>query len=129
MDLIQLLEQAAGIIYLVMGLSVLLRGKDLWIPMIDSMEKNGNAVLFGSYSLLIGIPYILFHNIWEPGFSILVTIFGWGAFIKGIVYLIYPKALNIFVPKSPEGRLLYMRLGGVTAVILSCVMIYEGFCL
>jgi len=129
LDIIQFLEQSAGIIYLVIGLSVLIQGKNLWIPMIDSMEKNGNAVLFGSYSLLIGIPYILFHNIWEPGFSILVTIFGWGAFIKGIVYLIYPKALNIFVPKSPEGRLLYMRLGGITAVILSCVMIYEGFCL
>ena len=129
MDSVEFLEQAAGIIYLVIGLSVLFQGKRLWIPMIDSMEKSGTAVLFGSYSLLIGIPYILYHNIWDSGFSILVTIFGWAAFIKGIVFLIYPRALTFAVPKSPKGRLLYMRLGGATAVILSCVMIYEAFCL
>ncbi len=97
--------------------------------MLDSMEKEGTAVLFGSYSLLIGIPYVLYHNIWEPGFSILVTIFGWGAFIKGTIYLIWPKLISIGVPKSEKSRLIYMRLGGVTAVILSCIMIYEGFCL
>lgn len=129
MDSVEFLEQAAGIIYLVIGLSVIFQGKRLWIPMIDTMEKSGTAILFGSYSLLIGIPYILYHNIWDSGFSILVTIFGWGAFIKGIVYLIYPKALSFMVPKSPKGRLLYMRLGGVTAVIMSCIMIYESFCL
>ena len=129
MDSVEFLEQAAGIIYLVIGLSVLFQGKRLWIPMIDSMEKSGTAVLFGSYSLLIGIPYILYHNIWDSGFSILVTIFGWAAFTKGIVFLIYPKVLTFAVPKSPKGRLLYMRLGGVTAVILSSIMIYEAFCL
>jgi hypothetical protein len=129
MDEIEFLEKAAGIIYLIIGLSVLLQGKKLWIPMLDSFDKEGNSVLFGAYSLFIGIPYILLHNIWEPGFSVLVTIFGWSAFIKGIVYLTYPQALKFAIPKSPKGRILYMRLGGVTAVILSLIMIYEGFCL
>ncbi len=129
MDQIEFLEKAAGIIYLIIGLSVVFQGKKLWIPMLDSFDKEGNSVLFGAYSLFIGIPYILLHNIWEPGFSILVTLFGWAAFTKGIVYLIYPKALSYAVPKSAKGRIIYMRLGGLTAIILSCIMIYEGFCL
>lgn len=49
------------------------------------------AVLSSFLAIIIGLLNILFHNIWEADWRIIITLLGWIALAKGVVMFIAPQ--------------------------------------
>jgi len=49
------------------------------------------AVLSSFLAIIIGLINILFHNIWEADWRIIITLLGWIALLKGFVMFVFPK--------------------------------------
>ncbi len=76
-----------GLCYLVLGAALLLN-KGLIEKVMEDFCKNA-ALLFimGVFTLVLGIVMILVHNIWVANWTVIITIIGWIAFIKGIWFI------------------------------------------
>jgi len=47
-------------------------------------------------AIIIGLINILFHNIWEPSWKLIITLIGWTSLFLGLALFIFP---NRTVPK------------------------------
>ena len=59
---------------------------------LDEMARSGPWMLFsGMVATAAGLAVVLAHNVWSGGpLPILVTLFGWGALLKGLTLLLVP---------------------------------------
>ena len=61
---------------------------------VDDLQDQKFTILISFIAVVIGLLNILSHNIWEPNItSLLVTLFGWSALIKGILLFTFPKRM------------------------------------
>ncbi len=58
---------------------------------VDDLQDQKFTILISFIAIVIGLLNVLAHNVWEANISILVTIFGWAALIKGILLFTFPK--------------------------------------
>lgn len=42
-------------------------------------------------AIIVGLLNILFHNIWEPNWKLLITLVGWTSLFIGLALFIFPK--------------------------------------
>ena len=93
--------------------------------MADIQKNSGVTLLFGFFALLVGFLIVMYHNFWQGDWGILITIFGWIGFIKGITLIILPKRLYGFSKPMFKGKCLqYMPY---LVLILGLVVGYLGF--
>jgi hypothetical protein len=58
---------------------------------VDDLQDQKFTILISFIAIVIGLLNVLVHNVWEPNISILVTLFGWAALLKGILLFTFPK--------------------------------------
>jgi len=81
----------AGPVYLVFGLSILLYAKT-WQKVINGWQKDHLTLLPLMFiNLTVGMIIIRMYNSWEWNVWLLVTITGWGMFLKGAFYMLAPS--------------------------------------
>lgn len=122
MELSILVAKIAAIAYFSAGVGVL-GGQVKLSRLIDSFAKSsGLTMVTGMMSVIIGMLIVVNHNIWVQDWPVLVTIIGWGALIKGFLYLAFPTTLMSFRPmfKNEQGWGLFM-------IVLGAVFGYFGF--
>ncbi len=123
MDNTFFLGAIVGPYLLVAGLSMLLYAK-VWVKLMKDMEKNHTAVVIGMMlALLLGLVLIQMHNIWEWSIWVVITVFGWIAFLKGVFYFLAPGdwikgMIKTFANTS------YMYIAGLVFAILGGWMSY-----
>ncbi len=59
------------------------------------LEDEKFVFIIGFFSFIIGLITILLHNVWVVNWSIMVTIFGWIALIKGISRIAFTTEFTI----------------------------------
>ena len=59
------------------------------------LEDEKFVFIIGFFSFIIGLITILLHNVWVANWSIMVTIFGWIALIKGISRIAFTTEFTI----------------------------------
>lgn len=103
-----------GPMFLVLGLSVLLYTK-VWQKVLNEWEKNHfSMIAIMIFNLIFGLTVVNMHNVWEWSPYVIITITGWGAFAKSVVYFLVPgdhlkkmvKALNYKAYLQTSGGLL-----------------------
>lgn len=72
------------------------------------------AVLSSFLAIIIGLINILFHNIWEADWRIIITLLGWIALAKGIMMFI--------APQQAAKSIAYIRIRFVQAIYLFLFM-------
>ncbi len=125
-DLAQLAEKIVGLMYLVMGLSLVIRTKD-WVKFSDEFLKNKtqiHPIVF--FALPFGLFIVLVHNQWEWSPSVIVTLLGWIAVIKSVLFLLHPKILFKFMPKRKSLSQM-IALEGIVITILSAWVVHNAF--
>ena len=127
MDISIFLAQAFGL-YLLIGGVALLLNRGAIEGFIDMLTGSRSAVMLGGFMvLIIGIPLVLVHNIWdgEP-WQTLVTILVWLTFLKGLARVLVPDMVsdwgNYFRQKHDLLRYLIILMVAVGAYLL-----YVGF--
>jgi uncharacterized protein YjeT (DUF2065 family) len=119
--------QIVSIVYIAVGIGILIN-PDFYKKLFEDFIGNA-AVLYlgGITALVVGYLILAFHNTWTKDLSVIITIFGCLALIKGILILIRPKIMielsKVMVQK--EGIL---KIEAFAVIILGLVFAFLGFC-
>jgi uncharacterized membrane protein len=115
-----------GLCYLILGVSFLLNRK-AFQQVIDDFGKNAALVFYsGLFPLIIGIVIILTHNLWVANWTVIVTIIGWLALIKGVWIIVFPNSVSRFMQIYQRNANLLI-IHGIGALILGVVLTFFGF--
>jgi len=120
------LLQIIGICYLVIGIGLLINTKYYKKMIKDFSESKSVLFLSGFLSLIAGYFIVTNYNYWAWDWSVIVTLVGWGALIKGVILLIMPKMM-IKISKYFTDHNGLMVFEGVIATILGTLITYVSF--
>lgn len=73
-------------------------------------------LLTGYLALIGGIAHILLYNVWSAHWTVIVTLIGWLALVKGIVRLAAPK----FAQKMIQS---YDKSGTMTVMLVVLILV------
>jgi uncharacterized protein YjeT (DUF2065 family) len=118
-----------GIYLLVIGLAILLDPKRFRNSYKKLVTSDSSMMVGGSMALLFGAFVVTFHNYWELGWPVIVTILGWWSVIKGAALFLVPdigkKMAPLFkVNKKTENG--FRLLGGIAALV-GLFLSYQGW--
>ncbi len=118
--------QVLGIFFLAAGLGVLINLNFYQKLLEDFIQSTSVIYLYGSLSLFLGYMLVTFHNIWEGGWAVLITIIGWIALTKGLLTLVLPN-VQIKIAKGFIGKKGYIITEGIIILIIGLVFSYIGY--
>lgn len=61
------------------------------IQVIKDLEDQKFVIVISFSAIVIGLLNVLFHNIWEDDWRLIITIIGWIALLIGLSLFIFPK--------------------------------------
>ena len=92
-----LIARILGTLFIVITLAVLFN-LDYYRNMVrDFLTQPALRYLGGVMAFVFGLLTIEIHNIWVTNWTVVITVMGWMALIKGIVLLMVPTALTRFM--------------------------------
>lgn len=125
MELSLFLAQAWGLYLLIVGAILLINKKSL-NRLMNLIEDDNFVFTVAFISLIIGILSVLTHNIWSFDWVGLVTLMGWGALVKGVVYMGYPEMAHTW-KKLLKGNNMLLRVMLLLALVAGAYLSYSGF--
>jgi len=126
MDNAMQLATIIGPVFLVIGLSILFYAEQ-WLKLVKGFAKDHFMLLFGSFfSLIIGLILINMHNAWEWNWELIITLTGWGMFLKGAFYFLAPGEWTKGVLQS-FSSLNVLYVDGVLATVLGAYLSYLAY--
>ena len=115
-----------GLCYLLVGAGFLFNRKAFKQVMADFC-KNAALVFYGGIlALVIGVVIILTHNVWVANWTVIITIIGWLALIKGIWIIVFPNTVSKFMQAYQKNENLLM-VHSIGALIFGAVLTFFGF--
>ncbi|MGB5419952.1 hypothetical protein [Algibacter sp.] len=57
----------------------------------NDLSDEKFLIISSFVAIIVGLLNILFHNIWEPNWRILITLIGWASLFLGLSLFILPK--------------------------------------
>lgn len=127
MELSLFLAKAWGLYIVIITLVLLIR-KNTLHRLINSVQDANTTLIYSFLALIIGVLSILSHNIWSTDWRVLITLFGWASFLKGLTLLLHPaysvKMLKAFKIQR-HGGFIYIYL--IAGLIVGVYLTYLGF--
>ena len=119
--------QIISIVYITIGIGIFINPGFYKKLFEDFIENAAVLYLGGIMALTIGYLILAFHNTWTKDLSVIITIFGCLAMIKGILILIRPKIIIALseVMLQKEGIL---KIEAIAIIILGLAFSFLGFC-
>ena len=77
--------------YLIIFFAIILINTKRIKQMIDYIKDEKFLFIVSFIAIIIGLINILLHNIWTSDWRIIITLFGWGALFKGIMFFSFPR--------------------------------------
>ena len=113
--------------YIAVGLGILLN-PGFYKKLFEDFVENSFALYFGGIiALAIGYLILAFHNTWTRDWSVIITIVGWLALIKGILILIQPKII-VVLSKAMAKKESLLRIEAVVIILAGLALAFLGFC-
>jgi hypothetical protein len=115
--------QMLGIMFLVLGLSIMINKK--WTAIaIEEMTKNQGIIwLAGLVTLILGATIVSLNNFWTSGLPLFITILGWLTVIKGATILILPNFSFSYYKKMNKGNIFVW--GGVFVTVIGLILLLQ----
>lgn len=67
--------------------------------MFDFAKDEKFIMITSIFAITIGLLNIIAHNLWVADWRLMVTLFGWFVFIKGITRFAFPKIATMWIDK------------------------------
>lgn len=114
-----LVEIGSAYLFLILGVSMAVNPQ-FWLDSIEALRKNRAAMLgLGFWALSYGLLVVITHNKWRWSPSVMITIIGWSALVKYMIYFICPEILwNTYDRIKPFYTAKLMRIYGSVFVLL-----------
>lgn len=126
MELSLFLAKIMGVVIVAFAAAGLFRPQVVRAAVRDFDHESFSRLVIGCVAVAAGVALILSHNIWEWSYRGLVTLFGWTALVKGVLYLLAPKQIHDVTKKmlSTESKL---RVFLFACLVLGAYLSYKGF--
>lgn len=96
MTLSTLVAKMASLAYLSAGVAAF-SGKLSFQKIMKEFQKSqGLTYLSGFMALILGLILVEYHNFWVWDWTVLITIIGWVAVLKGVMLIAFPNSLSFF---------------------------------
>lgn len=117
--------QMMGIAYVAIGFGALVDSTYL-TKLVADLKKNYLALFVGGMTaFVVGFIIVVFHNVWKATPSLVITIFGWIALIKGLLILVSPSiSINLFEKIDIKK---YQKALGLFCFVLGTLLVYIAF--
>ncbi len=111
-----LIAKLLGAVYLAVGVGMAFNNK-FYESMVDDFMKN-KAMMYlgGAMALAVGVLITSFHNVWEDFATIVISLIGWIAVVKGVFILVLPEVMMDMTKKIWSKSL--MQVATLVAVVL-----------
>lgn len=98
--------------YLIIFFAILSFNPKRIIQILKDLEDQKFTILISFIAIIIGLLNILFHNVWEADFRLIITSIGWISLFIGLSLFIFPKQTISFLAyvNIKFVQLLYMLL-------------------
>ena len=67
------------------------------VQVIKDLEDQKFVIVISFAAIVIGLLNILFHNIWEDDWRLIITMIGWIALFMGLSLFIFPKRTVLYL--------------------------------
>ncbi len=57
----------------------------------NDLKDEKFLIIFAFLAIIVGLLNIIFHNIWELNFKLIITLIGWSSLFIGLALFILPK--------------------------------------
>ncbi|MEC7838459.1 MAG: hypothetical protein VX777_00305 [Chlamydiota bacterium] len=125
MDISIFLAKVFGIYLIVSGLLYAFKHNTMRYVINDYFDNNAVVMLGGIMSLMIGILLMVSHSVWEPNWKIVITVFGYMTFFKGIMHLFFPSTASSWASKMTDGS--YFVYISIVTLMLGIYLTYVGY--
>lgn len=91
MELSILIARITSVVYLAAALGAVF-SRDYYRRIVDDLFKNAALIyLMGFTAVILGFLIVNYHNIWVKDWTVLITILGWLALMKGVLIIAFPS--------------------------------------
>ena len=119
--------QVFSLVYLAIGIGILIN-PDFYKKLYEDFIENTSALYLGGImALVIGYLLVTFHNTWTKDFSVIITVIGWIALIKGMLILVRPKVI-IAITKAFVNNEKALKIEAVIVILIGLLFSFLGFC-
>lgn len=109
--------------FMLLTSSPLFLSKEARTTMVENMKNNDSFIIVMGYiCLLIGLPFVILHNVWDLSVLGLVTLMGWMTLIKGIVFLAKPS-----IVKKKDFSEKNLKIRGLIGALIGLGLMYCGY--
>jgi len=120
-----LIAKIIGILYFSFGIGILFNKKYYSKAFENLLKDSTYLVLGGILAVIFGLLIVEFHNNWIENWTVIITIIGWAALLKGVFLLVFPTSLNVFKPLFKNG--LFTKFSSLLIILFGVIFIYFGF--
>ena len=119
--------QILSILYIAVGVGILVN-PDFYKRLFEDFIEHASVLYLGGImALAIGYLILAFHNTWTMDLSVIITIIGYIALIKGIAIIVQPK-LMIALSKAFVQKEGVLKIQGIAVIIIGLAFSFLGFC-
>jgi hypothetical protein len=122
--------QLFGLIYVAAGLGGLLTKTGYIQTLLEEFSKSPALLyLSGMMAVVVGFLLVTFHNVWVLDWTVIITIFGWLALIKGLMLMalqgVYGKIFDSMSKRTTflKGYSVFVLLLGIFFLVLGFVVV------
>lgn len=80
--------------YLILFFTIIMINTKRVKQMYEYVKDEKLLFIISLIAIIIGLINIMMHNLWTSDWRIIITLFGWIALLKGIIFFSYPKLVN-----------------------------------
>lgn len=126
MGLSVLMAQILGVTYLVVGLGLIFNVGYYQKAYREIAKDSAVFFLSGILALVIGTVLAIHHNLWIASWEVIITVFAWLAFLKGVLILLLPTQMMSVTDAWMKSKSL-ITIAGVFSIVIGLVLGYFGF--
>jgi hypothetical protein len=126
MDTSVLLARIIGPLFLVVGVGIFINLEHYRRLVVDFGASPLAIYMGGTIALLVGILIVLFHNVWEWRWPVIITVIGWMSLLKGAVRIIAPKLVANRAARYGRNTNIMMTTA-IVVIVLGAVLSYFGY--
>jgi hypothetical protein len=125
MELSILIAKVTSAVYLAAALGAFF-SRDHYRRLLDDLFKNAALTYFiGFTTTILGFLMVNYHNTWRKDWTVLVTLLGWLALMKGVLIIAFPRFVQRYSRPIFEGK--GLQLFPYVAALLGLLFGYFGF--
>jgi len=121
MDISLIATKILGVYLVVSGLFLIFRGKTVPMLLKDFFNHPAIVYLTGAILVFLSTLMLIQNNVWDGSWRMIITMFTWLVFIKGVAYILIPESLSKVVSR---GFIKSLNLYGLVAIIIGLSLFY-----